>query len=155
MATKYTRESEVQKEIEARRTPWIRQGPLIHPLSRRQRFFILFAGILVIILLVQIAVRLNQSAPFAYQSILRGEATVQAVEAVETDDGDSAAPGVVTLVVTLDDGRSLTGTWTMPSPFWEALAPGDRVALLYQVDKMRRSIRILECGVVALPDQMG
>lgn len=154
MVTKYTRHSQVRNGIEARKTPWLRQGPLIHPLSRRQRLFIMIMGGLFILLLVQIATKLNRTAPFALQPVLRGMATVVDKQEIPATAESGAAVGGVTLDVTLDDGKVLRANSTVPAVYWEALTPGSRLAVLYQLDDRRIVLRIVECGVVALPEDI-
>jgi len=132
----------------------MRQGPLARPLSRRQRLFILFAGLTTILLLSQIAVRLNQVAPYAFQSVYRGVGTIVALGAVTPEADGAPATGEVTIEVDLGESGTLTGTWRIPEPYWSDLAVGSRLAVIYQIHKLGTEIRILECGVVALSDDI-
>lgn len=153
MATKYTRENENDEEREARRTPWIRQGPIARPMSRRQRLFVLLAGFTAVILLAQVALKLNRGAPYSFQSVQRGAGTI--VAKGELDPGASPpVSGAVTIEVALGESRVMTGQGRIPEPYWRKLEIGDRVAVLYQIHKLGQEIRIMECGVVALSDNI-
>ena len=154
MATKYNRESRIDYDRELRKTPWMRQGSLIRPLSRGQRIFIVLTGLAAIVLLAQIAAKLNQSAPYAFQSVIRGEGTVVAVGDYQAGAGGEGGSGEVTLEVAISDSVSMQAAWHIPDPYWAALSPGERLAVIYQIDKLKTEIRILECGVVALKDDI-
>ena len=150
MATKYTRDDEIWEDRELRKTPWMRQGAMIRPMSRKQRIFTLFAGLLAIVLLSQIALNLNRSAPYAFQPAHRGEGIIVAQGPFVPGSDGKAGEGAITLEIEVRDGVRLRADWRIPEPYWSALAPGVRLAVLYQVNEMGTEIKILECGVVAL-----
>ncbi|MDP2324012.1 MAG: hypothetical protein Q8N51_08280 [Gammaproteobacteria bacterium] len=154
MPTKYIRESRIDYDRELRKTPWMRQGALIRPLSRGQRIFIVLTGLAVIVLLSQIAVKLNQSAPYAFQSVNRGVGTVVAIGDYRAGAGGEGGSGAITLEVAISDSVSMQADWRIPDPYWAALEPGATLAVIYQIDKLKTEIRILECGVVALKDDI-
>lgn len=150
MPTKYTRDSEMLKDRELRKTPWMRQGPLARPISRKQWFFILFAGMTAIVLLTQIALTLNRSAPYAFQSVRRGIGTLVSKGEFREGESGKSGSGIITLEVAVGDGVTMGADWSIPEPYWTPLAPGDQLAVIYQVNKLGTEIRLLECGVVAL-----
>jgi len=154
MPIKYTRETEVRNEREIRKTPWLRQGPLARPISRKQWFFILFVGMTTIVLLTQIALNLNRTAPYAFQSVIRGFGTI-VEKGVYTDGiGGESGSGGITLEVAVGGGLTMRADWRIPEPYWSELSVGDTLALFYQVNQYGTEIRIRECGVVALKDEI-
>jgi len=146
MATKYNRETVASEGIESRRTPWMRQGPPQRPLSRRQRVFIVIAGLIAIGLLVQIAQRLNRDAPYRFQPSVQGIATVVGLNA----RGESGA-GEIVLEIDVEGGGAMTGRWPVSPPYWEKFVVGDRVAVRYYLSERRTSLKLIECALVALP----
>lgn len=149
MATKYNRDTDVYEEIERRRTPWIRQGPPQRPLSLRQRIFIVFMGLAIVILLGRIAYQLNRESPFVYQSVLQGEAVITAKEAQAAGEG----AGTITIEIDIGGPKMMVANWQVPKAYWKNLKVGDRVAVHYRLGKRKLSIDLVECGVVALPDR--
>lgn len=148
MTTKYHRHQEQSEEPEGRRTPFTRQGPLMPRMSRRQGTFIIFAFLFSAVLLSQLALRRGRLDPFALQPAIRGEGTI-----VGTERGP-AGEGLVRLEVTAEGGEPLGATWTIPEPYWALLSPGDRVALVYQISNSGTALRVIECGIVALPAEI-
>ncbi len=149
MATKYHRNTDVHEEIEGRRTPWIRQGPPRRRLSPRQRIAFILLGLAILGVLGRIAYQLNIEGPFVYQPVLRGEGTVISREADSTGTGS----GRITVEIDIGGPVMMLADWRMPAPYWEGLAIGDRVAVHYRLGKRKLSIDLVECGMVALPDQ--
>lgn len=147
MATKYNRETDVPTHIEARRTPWMRQGPPRQAMSRRQRIFFIILGLLVLGVLSQIALRLNRSADFVFQPVLRGEAIIEALTPIDIP----GRGGYLTLAIRARE-RTVTAEWPVPEPYWSAFSVGDRVAVAYQLSKSADSVKLYECGLVALPE---
>ena len=148
MATKYNRETDVSESVEARRTPWMRQGTPPGRMSRRQRLFIIFMGLVLIGLLSQLAYRLNRDSGYTLQPIKRGIGVI-----VSRDEADLNAESV-TMLVEMPVGKPgpLVAPCEIPAPYWQALAVGDRVAVLYQLSKTQQQIQVIECGMVALSD---
>jgi hypothetical protein len=147
MATKYNRETEASEGSAGRRTPWIRQGSPHRPLSRRQRTFIIFMGLTVIVLLLLIAQRLNQDAPYRFQPVLRGQGTIVALEG-----GDESASTEIVVEIEVAGMGPVVLTRRMPRPYWSAFEIGDRVAVRYRVSERRTSVQLVECGMVALSE---
>jgi hypothetical protein len=154
MAIKYVRESDVQEVRDGKATPWTRMGPASRPLSRRQRTFMLVFGVAVVAILIQIALNLNRSADYVFQRVHRGTGTVIARGDHTPSAPGEAGSGTVTIEVVVGGTQRFTASHTIPDPYWESLAVGSRVAVLYQVNKLGREMRIVECGVVALPEEI-
>lgn len=148
MTTKYHRHEGRPEEPERRRTPFMRQGPPIRRMSRRQATFVIFTFLLSAVLLSQLAIRRTREDPFALQPVIRGEGTIVQTERVA--DGR----GIVSLEVAVEGGPSLGATWEIPDPYWTSLSPGDRITVVYQVSHSGSALRIIECGIVALPDEI-
>ncbi|MBX3179108.1 MAG: hypothetical protein KF886_17270 [Candidatus Hydrogenedentes bacterium] len=149
MATKYTREGTVDGALEARQTPWRRQGPIAPPLSRGQRAFVILTGAIAIVLLAQVAVNLNRTSDYAFERVRRGTGVI-----AERGPGETGAEGggLVTIEVTLENDRRMRADFRIPAPYWETLPVGATVAVLYQMNQTGDAIQILECGLVALED---
>ncbi len=147
MATKYNRETDVPTHIEARRTPWMRQGPPRQAMTRRQRIFFIVLGLLVLGVLSQIALRLNQGAAYVFQPVVRGVATIEALTPIDIPERG----GYLTLAISARN-RTLMAEWPVPEPYWSAFEVGDQVAVAYQLSKSADSVKLYECGLVALPE---
>lgn len=148
MVTKFHRVQERPEDVEQRRTPYMRQGTPIRRMSRRQATFVIFTFSLSALLLSQLAVRRTRLDPFALQPVIRGEGMI-----VETRRGPEGE-GLVTLEVAAEGDTSLGAAWTIPDPYWALLDPGDRVGVVYQLNNSNTALRIIECGIVALPDEI-
>lgn len=148
MTIKYHRNQGRPEEPERRRTPFMRQGPPIRPMSRRQATFVIFTFLLSAVLLSQLAIRRTRLDPFALQPVIRGEGTI-----VATERG-AEGQGVVTVEVAVEGGDPLHATWNIPDPYWAVLVPGDRVGVVYQISNSGMALRIIECGIVALPAEI-
>ena len=105
--------------------------------------FLLSAG-----LLSQLAVRRARLNPYGLQPVVRGEGAI--VHTTPLAEGG----GLVGLEVTVAGDKVLATEWTIPAPYWAALAVGDRLAVVYQVHPGGTALRVLECGIVALPDRI-
>jgi hypothetical protein len=148
LTTKYHRYQERPEAPEPRRTPFMRQGPPMRRMSRRQATFVIVVFLLSAVLLSQLAIRRTRSDPFALQPAIRGEGTI-----VETERGPEGQ-GLVRLEIAVEGGASLSASWEIPDPYWALLSTGDRVAVVYQLSHVPTALRILECGIVALPDEI-
>ena len=98
-------------------------------------------------MLSQIALRLNQGAAYVFQPVVRGVATIEALAPIDIPERG----GYVTLAIVARN-RTVTAEWPVPEPYWSALSVGDRVAVAYQLSKSADSVKLFECGLVALPD---
>lgn len=145
MSTKYHRTVERAPVPERRRTPWMRQGPPMQRMSRRMGLFVIFAFLLSAVLISQLAIRRTRLDPFSSQPVVRGEATI--TETRRTPDGQT----VIDLEIALEDSKALKAEWPIPESYWSSLKPGERVALIYQVSATGTDLRVVECGLVALP----
>lgn len=148
MTTKYHRYQRRPEDPERRRTPFTRQGPPIRRMSRRQGTFVIFTFLLSAVLLSQLAIRRARLDPYALQPVIRGEGTI-----IRTERGPEGQ-GLVTLEVAVEGETPLGAAWNIPDPYWALLGPGDRVGLVYQINNAGTALRIIECGIVALPDEI-
>ena len=148
MTIKYHRHQDRPEEPERRRTPFMRQGPPIRRMSRRQGIFVIFGFLLSALLLSQLAVRRTRLDPFALQPVIRGQGTI-----VATERGPEGQ-GLVTLEVAAQGETPLSAAWNIPDPYWALLEPGDRVGVVYQITNSGTALRIIECGIVALSDKI-
>lgn len=148
MATKYHRNAERQDAPPRRQTPWMRQGRPIGRMSRRQAVFVIVGFLLSAGLLSQLAVRRARLDPYALQPVVRDEGTIVRTEPLPEGGG------LVGLEVTVEGENVLATEWTIPAPYWAALAVGDRLAVVYQVHPGGTALRVLECGIVALPGRI-
>ncbi len=148
MTVKYHRNAERHEAPPRRQTPWMRQGRPIGRMSRRQAMFVIVGFLLSAVLLSQLAVRRARPDPYALQPVVRGEGAITQTEPLP------AGGGRVGLEVALSREKVLPAAWTIPAPYWEALSVGDRLAVVYQVHPDGTSLRVFECGIVALPDRI-
>lgn len=148
LTIKYHRNVERQDASPRRQTPWMRQGRPIGRMSRRQAMFVIVGFLLSAGLLSQLAVRRSRLDPYGLQPVVRGEGTIIRTEPVPEGGG------LVGLEVTVEREKVLATEWTIPAPYWAALAVGDRLAVVYQVHPNGTALRVLECGIVALPDRI-
>lgn len=148
MTIKYHRNPERHDAPPRRQTPWMRQGRPIGRMSRRQAVFVVVGFLLSAGLLSQLAVRRARLDPYALQPVLRGEGAIVRTEPL-ADGG-----GLVGLEVAVEGEKLLMTEWKIPAPYWEALVVGDRLAVVYQVHPGGAGLRVLECGIVALPDRI-
>jgi hypothetical protein len=147
MVTKYTRETAAYEGIEARRTPWIRQGPPTRRMTPRQRTFVIILGLIIVGALARLAFVLNQGAPYVFQPLLRGSGVITAL--APGPAGPESRLATVAIVV---DAHTFEASCPVPGPFGAQLAAGDRLAVLYRLSEMGRELTLVECGLVALPD---
>jgi len=148
LTIKYHRHQTRPEEPERRRTPFIRQGPPIRRMSRRQATFVIFAFLLSAMLLSQLAVRRARLDPYALQPVVRGAGTI-----IQTERGPDGQ-GIVKLEVAVEGGAALSADWSIPDPHWALLGPGDRVVVVYQINNSGTALRVIECGIVALPGEI-
>ena len=148
MATKYNRESEVSERVEARRTPWMRQGTPPGRMSRRQRLFVIFLGLMSLGLLSQLAYRLNRDSGYTLQPVKRGVGVIVAREEADVN----AELATVRVEMPVGNPGPLVATCEIPAPYWQNLSVGDRLAVLYRLSKTQQEIQVVECGMVALSE---
>ena len=148
MTVKYHRNDERQTTPPRRQTPWMRQGRPIGRMSRRQAMFVIAGFLLSAALLSQLAVRRTRLDPYALQPVVRGEGAI--VRTTSLAEGG----GLVGLEVAVSGEKVLPAEWTIPGAYFEALAAGDHLALVYQVHPDGSTLRVIECGIVALPDRI-
>ncbi len=148
LTIKYHRNLERQDAPPGRQTPWMRQGRPIGRMSRRQAMFVIVSFLLSAGLLSQLAVRRAHLNPYGLQPVVRGEGTIIRTEPVPEGGG------LVGLEVTVEREKVLAAEWPIPAPYWAALAVGDRLTVVYQVHPSGTALRVLECGIVALPDRI-
>lgn len=117
-------------------------------MSRRQAMFVIAGFLLSAALLSQLAVRRTRLDPYALQPVLRGEGAI--VHTTPLAEGG----GLVGLEVAVSGEKVLAAEWTIPGSYFEALAAGDHLALVYQVHPDGSTLRVIECGIVALPDRI-
>ena len=126
----------------------MRQGPPIRRMSRRQATFVVFTFLLSAVLLSQLAIRRARVDPFSLQPVIRGEGTIVATER------SAEGHGVVKLEVAVKGAEPMFASWEIPDPYWTSLSPKDRIAVVYQLNNTGTAIRVIECGIVALPDEI-
>ena len=96
----------------------------------------------------ELAIRRARVDPFSLQPIIRGEGTIVATER------SAEGHGVVKLEVAVEGAEPLYASWEIPDPYWTSLLPKDRVAVVYQLNNTGTALRVIECGIVALPDEI-
>lgn len=144
MATKYRREIEPVEERRGRLTPWARQGPIAPRLTRRQGTFVIAVFLLSLLVIGQIGIRGMNARGTGF--VLRAEGTIDRAWR------DEAGQGRVALSIHEGGGKPWAAEWPVPDPYWAELAVGDRVAVLFRPARDGEGPRLLECGLVALPD---
>lgn len=134
------------EERRGRLTPWARQGPLAPRLTRRQGTFVIAVFLLSLLVIGQIGIRgINARGTLG---VLRAEGTIDRTWRDETGQGRVG--------LSIDDGgeNPWATEWPVPDPYWAELAVGDRVAVLFRPARDGEGPRLLECGLVALPNAM-
>jgi len=117
-------------------------------MSRRQAMFVIAGFLLSAVLLSQLAVRRARLDPYALQPVVRGEGAI--VYTTPLAEGG----GLVGLEVAVSGEKVLPAEWSIPKPYWDVLTAGERLAVVYQVHPDGSALRVIECGIVALPDRI-
>ena len=117
-------------------------------MSRRQAMFVMGGFLLSAALLSQFALRRTRLGLHGLAPEIRGEGTIK--RTARLPEGG----GVVGLEVAVAGRAPLAAEWEIPDPYWEALATGDRLAVIYQVYNGGTALRVLETGLVALPGRI-
>lgn len=151
MTTKYERPVAQSVRWRARGTPYLRQQSMHPGLSPRARgLFLLLSTLLVLSLLTVASVTIRSQKPHEDTSVAstpmcRGEALITG------KNRDAAGNPQIELQIQLDGGESVNAVTPMDEPYWHAFQPGDRVAVLYELDAENQAIHLRECGLLALP----
>lgn len=148
MAIKYHRNAERPAAPIRRQTPWMRQGRPIGRMSRRQAMFVIACFLLSAGLLSQLASRRGRLDPYARQPVVRGEGVIVHKAPL------GAGAGLVGLEVAVGSKNILVTEQVIAGPHWGELEAGERLTVVYQVHPDGTALRILECGIVALPDRI-
>src|SRR5690606_32915941 len=110
---------------------------------------LVFAGFLAsAALIAQFAARRAGRNPFGGRPVIRGEGTVLRKSPL------AGGGGVLSVEVAAAQGKALVAECEIPEPYWEALDPGARITVLYQTNYSQSQLRIVECGLVALPAEI-
>jgi hypothetical protein len=117
-------------------------------MSRRQATFVVITFLLSALLLSQLAIWRARVDPFSLQPIIRAEGTIVA------KDRSAEGHGIVKLEVAVKGAEPMFASWEIPDPYWTSLSPKDRIAVVYQLNNTGTAIRVIECGIVALPDEI-
>lgn len=147
MATKFVHEGGVRASREAVRTPYRRVAQRGRP-PRGAKGVVWAAGIgLVAVLLVFMSTLYERPGPRQFAP-RRGTALI--VDKLPESNGRWR------LELRVADGgpRGVDVYHTVDGPQAEALEPGDRVALLYRIDRQGRTAEVVDVGRFALPDDM-
>ena len=147
MATKYTRESKlggVRGRVAAQ------PGPLrvFGRMPPRQRLTVIYAGLGCFAVLLLLYHSLAGPSQFAGRPIEKGEGVV-----VEKRIESTAEPTYTLVVkVKLDDDFAPPEPVNTDAETWTQLAEGDRVAVIYQINRAQTRVRLREVGRIALQE---
>jgi len=147
MATKYAREDSVERAREAHRVSFKREDKF-GVASYKRRLIIIYLGILVVVALMFAAGPLGAKNPFLGRSVLRGEGVVIGKET--RGDPSVEIRHFLRIRMSLEDGGQAEDLAEIDAEHWQAFKEDDRVAVLYQLSRDGRRVRIRECGLVAL-----
>ncbi|HNR31909.1 MAG TPA: hypothetical protein PKI11_13550 [Candidatus Hydrogenedentes bacterium] len=149
MATKFIRKRRVDEAPDSRARLFARDSA--SRVVTRGRFSFFSIGLLAVVIFALAQMREAPSFRFLGQPVVRGDGII--VDKTTTETG-----GVVRFHLHIEagtgEGGRLPGVAAVDGDQWERLAVGDRVTLLYQVNRQGTAVRIRQVGQVALPVPM-
>ncbi len=147
MGTKYSHDEGVREAREARRTPYRRMA---RPgrVSRGVRGTLWVVGLSLVAVLAVFMTTL-------YQRPGPGRFTPRQGEAVVVEKSVSASGAYQLRLRIVPDGVGRDDTvHTVDKSVWDRLAAGDRVAVLYRLDRRAKRVVVVETGRFALPGDL-
>lgn len=146
MPTKYVRKR-TQERREGHLAPPYQLFNRIVRVTPRQRAFLLFGGVGVVLICAFAAQSLFPPGKYHANAIRRAEGTIIGKE--ERREADSIAY-YLRIEVPLSFGGVRKGEIAVDKECWDQVRTGDRIAVLYKRVSPRADIQIVECGRFAL-----
>ena len=124
-------------------------GPLrrLSRLDPKKRLMVIYLGLMGLAMLLVLTRIFSTPTQFGGRPVERGEGVIVKKEARGEDE-----PAYFFLIeVVLPDGETQASYGRTDAETFERLEEGDRIGVLYQTNRRKTQIRIVETGMVALP----